>query len=255
MDGRSERGVCYRLRGDGPLLLLIPGGVGSSASYGPLAAALADEYRVLTFDRRGHFGSAGSTVADLSMSRHAADVRALLDEVGGGPALVFGSSAGAVIGLALVAEHPEVVAGVVAHEPPVVGLLPDAARWSGFAAEIGELYRVEGVGAAYARFAGTIGGGGLSVELEREWDVLFRCEWEHIMGYVPDIAALARAGRVVIPAVGVDSGDQYYARAAGVLAGRLGVGLAELPGGHLAPRESAGEFVDALRGVLAFVRG
>jgi pimeloyl-ACP methyl ester carboxylesterase len=47
---------------------------------------------------------------------------------GGGPAAVFGSSGGATVGLALVTTHPDQVHTLVAHEPPVVQLLPDSAQ-------------------------------------------------------------------------------------------------------------------------------
>lgn len=41
------------------------------------------------------------------------------------PALVFGSSTGALIGLDLALRYPKQVRLLVAHEPPVEGLLPD----------------------------------------------------------------------------------------------------------------------------------
>ena len=56
------------------------------------------------------------------------DLAQIIDAVGGGPADVFGSSGGAVAGLALVANHPDKVGTLIAHEPPVGELLPDAAQ-------------------------------------------------------------------------------------------------------------------------------
>ncbi|MEU9287275.1 hypothetical protein AB0D57_21795 [Streptomyces sp. NPDC048275] len=50
---------------------------------------------------------------------------------GGGPALVFGNSADAIVGLPLAVRHPEAVAGLIAHEPPTV-----SARPAGFAAAV-----------------------------------------------------------------------------------------------------------------------
>ncbi|MFF1644665.1 alpha/beta fold hydrolase [Streptomyces sp. NPDC058240] len=51
---------------------------------------------------------------------------AIVDALGADSADVFGSSGGAVTGLALVARHPARVRTLVAHEPPVMELLPDA---------------------------------------------------------------------------------------------------------------------------------
>ena len=52
----------------------------------------------------------------------------LVSALGGGPADVFGSSGGAVVGLALVTARPGQVRTLVAHEPPVVELLPDSTQ-------------------------------------------------------------------------------------------------------------------------------
>jgi hypothetical protein len=43
----------HEVRGSGPVLLLICGGVYDAAGYAGLAEQLADRYTVLTYDRRG----------------------------------------------------------------------------------------------------------------------------------------------------------------------------------------------------------
>jgi pimeloyl-ACP methyl ester carboxylesterase len=43
----------YEVRGQGPLLLLIPGGAGDAASFDGIADDLAAEYTVATYDPRG----------------------------------------------------------------------------------------------------------------------------------------------------------------------------------------------------------
>ncbi|MFD8638394.1 alpha/beta fold hydrolase, partial [Streptomyces sp. NPDC059656] len=43
----------YEVRGDGPLLLLIPGGSGGAASFDAIADDLAAEHTVATYDPRG----------------------------------------------------------------------------------------------------------------------------------------------------------------------------------------------------------
>ena len=64
--------------------------------------------------------------------------------LGGAPAYVFGSSGGAVVGLALVTAHPGQVRTLVAHEPPVVELLPDSAQLRAQIQDIYDTYRADG---------------------------------------------------------------------------------------------------------------
>jgi pimeloyl-ACP methyl ester carboxylesterase len=63
----------------------------------------------------------------VTPEQQADDVHRLLAVLNGEPADVFGSSGGAVAGLALVTAHPGQVRTLVAHEPPVIELLPDRA--------------------------------------------------------------------------------------------------------------------------------
>jgi pimeloyl-ACP methyl ester carboxylesterase len=105
----------YERRGRGPLLLLI-GSPMDSGGFAPLASALADRYTVVTYDPRGIANSSREdTTEDVTPAQQAEDVHRLLSALGGGPADVFGSSGGAVVGLALVTAHPDQLRTLVAH--------------------------------------------------------------------------------------------------------------------------------------------
>jgi acetyltransferase/esterase len=54
----------------------------------------------------------------------------------GQPAIVFGNSSGAIVALEVLTHAPKQVQMVVAHEPSVVLLLPDAAKWLAFFDEV-----------------------------------------------------------------------------------------------------------------------
>src|SRR5204862_6626784 len=69
---------------------------------------------------------------------------------------VFGSSVGAVAALALVAEYPDLVRTLVAHEPPSVSLLPDADEAMAACRAIHETYQRQGGGAGMAHFIALI---------------------------------------------------------------------------------------------------
>src|SRR5579859_3460723 len=117
----------YELRGTGPSVLFISGATGDAGHFAGVAEVLADEFRVITYDRRGNSRSprpAGWTTT--TAEEQAADAAALLRGLGQVPAAVFSTSGGAIIGLALVVNHPEVVRGAVLHEPPLLSVLPNA---------------------------------------------------------------------------------------------------------------------------------
>ena len=127
----------YERRGTGPLLLLIGSPIDSTGFAG-LASALAGRYTVVTYDPRGTGNSTRQdTAQDVTPGQQAEDVHRLLAVLGAGPADIFGSSGGAVVGLALVTAHPGQVRTLVAHEPPLIELLPDAAQ---LRAEIQDIY-------------------------------------------------------------------------------------------------------------------
>src|SRR3712207_5001269 len=104
----------------------------TSAPFAPLADLLAQHRTVVTYDPRG---VGESTVTDrtaaVTPEVEADDLAAIIEAVGGGPADVFASSGGAVAALALVSRHRDLVGTVIAHEPPVTELLPDAAHIRG----------------------------------------------------------------------------------------------------------------------------
>ena len=111
----------YKLRGTGPLLLVLPGDDGDADVSDGVTEYLTERYSVLTYDRRG---LSRSPIADheaiLRLSTHSEDVHYLLAAVTSQPAVVIANSIGGLIGLDLVARHPEQVRLLIAHEPPIL---------------------------------------------------------------------------------------------------------------------------------------
>ena len=99
--------IYYRSEGSGPPLVLIGGGPSNADTLVALAGELAPSRTVITYDRRGY---ARSWIDDPSqpatMSLHANHVRDVIDDLGAGPASVFATSVGALIGLELAAADP-----------------------------------------------------------------------------------------------------------------------------------------------------
>ncbi|MBK0373058.1 alpha/beta fold hydrolase [Streptomyces sp. RB110-1] len=146
----------YEVRGRGPLLVMVPGGSADAGIYDALAAGLADRWTVVAFDPRGYSRSTlhGPTGEQLP-GTHSEDVARLIELLSpdGAPAAVFGSSSSAIVALDLLSRRPGLVGRVVAHEPPLVELLPDPAAGRAVFAAVRESFLRDGVEAAMATMA------------------------------------------------------------------------------------------------------
>ncbi|MEV4096650.1 alpha/beta fold hydrolase [Streptosporangium saharense] len=253
----------HEVRGSGPVLLLVNGGDGDAAMFGPLAALLAERYRVVTYDLRGNSRSRLTGPArEQVIGEHADDAHLLLRAVGDEPAHVFGTSYGAMIGMDLLARYPERVLTLVAHEPFAVELLPDADRWHRLFHEVHELYLREGVRAATGALCAEIGveappepSGELPApvvemlaRLRVNAETVLAYELRSFTQFVPNLDALR--GAPVVPVSGADGRGTLPYRIATVLAERLGTPLVEFPGDHVGFLRHPVEFAEALRAVL-----
>jgi clorobiocin biosynthesis protein CloN7 len=268
----------YEVQGSGPTLMCIGHPMGISG-FAPIAPLLAEEYTVVTYDPRGF---EHSTIEDPTQDGEpdvlADDVRRVLEAVGPEPAHVFGSSGGAVTGLALVARFPDHVATLVAHEPPVALLLPDADAASAGIHQIYDTYRANGASAAWQQFGSFTGMFAVPENAEADTDPppaspsppspppstspppsagldpTSERFFEHglltIALYQPDVSALLDAPTRLIVGGGTASQGQFPHRTAAALAERLGVPLTEFPGGHVGFATEAEEFAAVLRRAL-----
>jgi pimeloyl-ACP methyl ester carboxylesterase len=129
-----------------------------AAGFGAIADLLAEDRTVVSYDPRGF---ARSTIDDPGQDAEpdllADDARRVLEAVGGGPVRVFGSSGGAITALALVSQGTAELETVVAHEPPLALLLPDAAEARAGIEDVYDTYREHGIGAAWQRFSAVTG--------------------------------------------------------------------------------------------------
>src|SRR5207302_2040838 len=89
---------------------------------------------------------------DNAPTVQAEDVYAVIHALGVGPVEMFASSGGAVTALALVAAHPDDVITLVAHEPPLFPVLPDAEAAARARAGVRDAYEAKGSGAGMAAF-------------------------------------------------------------------------------------------------------
>lgn len=248
------------MTGSGPAVLFIAGATGDAGHFAAVAPLLADEFTVVTYDRRGNSRSSATTTTGAAwMDEQADDAAALLDTLGLSPAAVFGTSGGAVIALHLIVRHPNAVRGAIVHEPPLLDVL-----WNGpeLRAEL-EAMAAEGMGRGGPRgamelFIRANAGDAVFEALHPEVrermlgnsEVFLGREVEPFVSYVPDPTALVSAGVPVVVVAGVENRGVYYHEAAGWVAGQLGVALREIPGAHVPYFNGPGDLVNALRPLL-----
>jgi len=132
--------IAHAVTGDGPPLLLLNGGLMTYAAWEPLAAPLAQTYRVIRCDFRGQLLSPGDPPSTLD--GHATDLAALLDHLGERSVHVAGASFGALIGLVMAASRPARVRSLVAMTA-TERITPDMAEGG---AELREACRAAAVG-------------------------------------------------------------------------------------------------------------
>lgn len=254
--------LSYEVRGEGPLLLLV-GAPMAAEPFAQIADVLAGDHTVVTHDPRGISGSVlDDPEQDSTPELRADDIVSLLDALGAEDADVLGSSGGAVTGLALVTRHPGRVRTLVAHEPPVLELLPDAAAQRAATEDIVATFHRDGVGAAMMKFLTNAGimregepvpgpEGEPSAQDLADGARFLAHELRGTAGYVPDIAALRAASARIVVGIGADSGNLLTYRTSVALADRLGSTPVEFPGEHGGFASHPQEFADVLRKVLA----
>ncbi|MGA5701844.1 alpha/beta fold hydrolase [Peterkaempfera bronchialis] len=259
----------YEVRGQGPPLLLIPGGTGGAASFDGIADDLATEYTVATYDPRGMSRSTlDDPEAEQRVAEHADDAFRVLELLSPGePARVFGASSGAITALHLLTAHPECVERVVAHEPPVVEVLPDASEHRALIARVQTTFRTQGLMPAMAVFAAGLKKDGDTTEPKAEIRLpphaAARAEQTMadlpyfvgrivpgFMSYAPDIHRLEALSDRLVLACGQDSRGELPYRPAAFLAERLGMELRHFPGGHTGLTTHPAEFSELLRKTL-----
>jgi pimeloyl-ACP methyl ester carboxylesterase len=249
----------HEVRGSGPALLLIPGSNGDAGFYGALADLLADRCTVISYDRRGFSRSPGRRPPDQGWAEmHAEDARRLLDSFG--PARVFGSSAGAVIGFDLISRYPHLVTRLVAHEPPLAEVLPDAERWLAFFRDVTVTHREEGAGPAMRKFMAGIGldtasrpdpvDAALVGRMPGNVGTILAEEVPNAPSFRPDLVALdAQRDRIVL-AAGRDSRGHFPGRPVEALAARWHREVVEFPGDHTGYWSQPVAFAGTLAGCL-----
>jgi len=223
----------------------------TASGFTTLASLLPDR-TVVTYDPRGLGRSTRKDGrVDNVPTVQAEDVHAVIEALGAGPIEMFASSGGAVTALALVAAYPDDVTTLVAHEPPLIPVLPDAAAAERARAGVRDTYEAKGRGPGMAAFIGMTSwqgefadeyfaqpapdpaAFGMPAEDDgsRDDPLLSDRSWA-VSGYRPDFEALAAAPTRIVIAVGEESLDTFTGRSAVATAELLGQQATVFPSHH-----------------------
>jgi pimeloyl-ACP methyl ester carboxylesterase len=236
---------------DGRPPLFMIGQPMEASGFATLASHFPDR-TVVTYDPRGIGRSTRKDGrVDHSPTTQADDVHALIEALGAGPVEMFASSGGAVTALALVAAYPDDVTTLVAHEPPLIPVLPDAEAAERARAGFYDAYQAKGSGAGMAAFmAMTSWRGEFTDEYfaqppadpvafgmpteddgSRDDPLLSDRSWA-VSSYRPDVDALAAAPTRIVIAVGEESKGTFTGRTAVATAELLGQEATVFPSHH-----------------------
>ncbi|TCC11360.1 alpha/beta fold hydrolase [Kribbella soli] len=245
--------LTYDVRGDlaqRPVLLMIGSPMGASGF--PTLASHFEDRTVVTYDPRGVERSVRSgELGELSPDEHAADLAALIEHLDAGPVDIFASSGGAVNALALTARRPDLIHTLVAHEPPLAGILPDSEAALAAVADMYDTYQRDGMGAGMAKFITLVSFEG---EIPADYtqqpapdpamfglpvdddgsrdDALLGQNLRGCTSYRPDFDALGKAADRIVVGVGEESGNALAGRGGKAVAERLGLTPVMFPSGH-----------------------
>ena len=252
----TEADIVYDIHGplptaDGRPPLFMIGQPMDASGFSTLASHFPDR-TVITYDPRGLGRSIRKDGrVDNSPTVQAGDVHAVIGALAVGPVEMFASSGGAVTALALVAAYPNDVTTLVAHEPPLIPVLPDAEAAERALAGVRDAYQARGSGAGMATFiAMTSWRGefsdeyfaspapdpaqfGMSTEDDGSRDdPLLSDRSSSVSSYRPDVKTLAAAPTRIVIAVGEESMGTFTGRTAVALAELLGQQATVFPSHH-----------------------
>ena len=222
-----------------------------ASGFGTLASYFPDR-TVVTYDPRGLGRSTRKDGrVDNAPAVQADDVHAVIEALGAGPVEMFASSGGAVTALALMAAYPDDVTTLVAHEPPLIPVLPDAEAAERARAAVRDIYEAKGSHAGMAAFIAMTSWRGeftddyftqpapdpvqfgmpADDDGSRDDPLLSDRSWA-VSGYRPDVDALTAAPTRVVIAVGEESLGTFTGRPSLATAELLGQQATVFPSHH-----------------------
>ncbi len=254
-----------RVIGEGTPLLLIHGAAVDNEFFIETAPALAEHYKVITYDRSGYGHSVRPDILTADSSEEYFNIQGddaawiLQQLVPGRKAIVVGCSCGAAVAAYVAARHPDLVEQVYLHEPPIYSLMSDDKDCWELIDGIHEAYNQSKYNRALNRFLLFLGSSSAPSKkpmTEAEMDNFM----VNGMAFIRQEFPFAFDKNFPVPAVqpdtkiavlwGEDGVGKPLVECAGRVAQALNCPLHMIPGGHNEAREEPEVFAKAIHALL-----
>jgi pimeloyl-ACP methyl ester carboxylesterase len=240
----------YWFQGKGPLLILVPSGMGDGKQFNNIMAQLDQHFTVVAYDRRQASTSKNTTNKPLNPTQHCRDIIAIARSLGQNKTSIFASGAGGIIAMELAVSYPEAVDHMVIHEAPTLSVVPDSNFYLSRLLTLYNTYRIQGAQAATAAFRSMLQDRADGLPLshprtenaERWWanDLL-------LLGmHGLDLARIVDNKVSIAVATSENGKDSFYGRMAVEQEGILKCPRLVFPGGHQGFDSQAKQFAQVL---------
>jgi pimeloyl-ACP methyl ester carboxylesterase len=168
MHNADINGVTLELsdRGSGEPVVFVHGSMGDECAAVLIEPALANQFRVIHYHRRG-YGNSERPETPVSMREQAADCRAVMQHVGIERAHFVGQSYGGVILLQTALDFPDVVHSLALLEPALPSVLGNSQAFTEMVGKVVALYSSGDKAGAIARFAEEVAGADFRAAADR----------------------------------------------------------------------------------------
>ena len=152
--------------GSGEPVVFVHGGMGDECFAVLEEPALTSRYRLIHYHRRG-WGKSAAPEAPVSISRQAADCRAVMQHLGVERAHLVGQSYGGVILLQMALDAPDAIHSLALLEPALPSVVFNSPEFGAIAAKVGSLYESGDKASALETFALEVGGDDFRTTFDR----------------------------------------------------------------------------------------
>lgn len=248
------------IEGKGLPLMMVHGIISDSTFFAGAMRALADEYQVITYDRRGYGKSNHTSYSDYSVRTQADELAGILREVCSEPAWIVGNSAGGLISIEAALYNPELVRGLILIEPSLGYEKTEREKLLHWNQELNAYVkegRIKSALPAFSRVTGAAETGRAAASLKelkqtyQNLSAFMQGELNEVQRYLPPVSCLQKLSMPVIVTVTEDGRESIFATSSETGAKIVGWPVVTLPGYHNVAKDMPDKFAARIKEIIA----